>query len=353
MAKTADEALGAFTITSAALVDDETFAFVAHADETNEKWKGADVLPARLVTFNLRTGNWGWKGYDGFTGGTVAGGRSVEGHKMALFTNNHRQVVAFHYKNGPNGEEPPIPAYPDGHFLSRMRFIGTRFYGVGFDFSVSRRNGPEDWEVLHADPDGDQLTAIGGFSETDIYAAGREEMLLHFDGSEWTRQELPYDAVEEAFRASDLICAPDGVVYVCGQDGQLLSGRAGESWRLVISMDEAPMSELTGMCWFRDQLFATSHSAIYRLVDEAWELADFEGSELQPVASGFLDASDNVMLAAGPFGAAIYDGDQWTPIHGSYDDLDLLRIQLLDKLTEDLTDIRDAARQVAEGTSGD
>ena len=353
MAKTAAEALDSFTITDIAVVDNETFAFMAQASNTHPRWKDGDHFPARLVNFNIRTGNWGWKGYDKFIGGIVAGGVPPSGKKIALFTNLVRQVVALNYKNGPSGQEEMLPKYPDAAGPRTLGFVGSRFYGVTYDSMVIRRNGPGDWERIHFEDGGPDLAAIDGYSETDIYVSGFDQALLHYDGMTWTKQKMPLDAIEENFRGMAIVCAPDGTVYVGGQQGQLLAGSAGGRWKLLMTEDEAAIGNIRAMTWFKGALYATSDYALYRLTGEKWERWQFPGSELQPVGWGHLDSNDNIMLLAGPYSAGLYDGEQWTPIHGDYDDLELLRLQLAEKLVSDLGDIRDALRDVARETGAE
>lgn len=347
----ASEALESFTITSAAVVNDTTFVFVAQASNTHPRWQNGNDFPARLVSHDRQKASWGWLEYGAFVNGVAGGATMPSGHRLALFVNVDGGVASLNYENGANDDEAPLND-PLTIGPRHLTFIASRFYGVGRDATVMRRNDPGNWERLHFEDGGPILRAIDGYSEADIYAAGLDQAVLHYDGTAWTKQEMPLDAMEERFRGMALVCAPDGLVHVGGQDGQLLIGRAGDRWEMAISEAEAGIGAIRGMTWFKGTLYATTDQALYRLVDRAWERAEFPESEVQPVGAGHLASNEDVMLLAGPYSAAIYDGRQWTPIHGAYDDLDQLRLHLVEKLVDDLETIRDTARDVADETGG-
>lgn len=98
--------------------------------------------------------------------------------------------------------------------------------------------------------------------------------------------------------AHDIRCAPDGRVFISGVDGELVAG-----------------GRKTG--------FITH-----------------------------IDANENVMLPAGGYGAAVYDGESWTRIAGDVSALDLTRLRLMERQVEDIRALRDIMRDMVAAKRG-
>jgi hypothetical protein len=224
-----------------------------------------------------------------------------------------------------------IPAAGKGP-LRGLCSVDGQAYACGMLEQVYRRHGHDDWRALDqgltrkskakgkssdpgSDPGSDQGTgkgkanaiggfeAIGGFAHDELYAAGWHGDIRHFDGKRWTPCRSPVETVLTA-----LCCAPDGQVYICGQDGTLLRGRGADWERLAQDLGE----DLWSLAWFDGALYAASACAVYRLDGEALHAIDF-GAD-QPSTCYGLSAADGVMWSIGPKDIMAFDGQSWSRI---------------------------------------
>lgn len=157
-----------------------------------------------------------------------------------------------------------------GH-LREVRTIGLHAYAVGMSRMVYRCRGEADWvridHGVRADPaqeDQAGFNSIDGFGENELYAAGWNGELWQFDGKTWQQRALP-----TTLALHKVLCAPDGIVYLLGQNGSLLRGRH-DAWEVIEHGVTA--DSFWGACWFRDQLYASTARGLFVL----------EGEPLQP-----------------------------------------------------------------------
>lgn len=355
MNSTEKHILDDFVITGAAIVDNETFAFIAEANETLEKWKKEDQYPTLIASFHTKTDKWAALRSSNFIHARVAGGKNKRGNKQALFANYKGFVKSFEYKDGPNAAEDTI-SFDDstrGWGVDKLKFIGQHFYAAGRSLSLLRRNGSGDWDRLYwkqydSARERIRCRALDGFSETEIYACAKNAIVLHYDGKTCTHQTLPDYAYDNNFYGSALCCATDGKVYIGGLNGELVVGRHDTGWKMLIGHDpDDSIGEINDLAYFKGKLYAVTDNYLWELEGNKWVGAKFE-SDLKPVSFAYMDANDDVMLVAGPDAAAVYDGKEWMPLYGGYDNIDLLRLQIMEKQVEDLENIVDTARTVAD-----
>jgi hypothetical protein len=195
--------------------------------------------------------------------------------------------------------------------------IGEKIYAVGMGRQVYRRDGRDQWTAIDEQirpAKGDTtpygFDTIAGFSETDIYAAGRYGEVFHFDGKTWTRLPVPTDQI-----IVHACCAGDGNVYLCGRTGLLLKGR-GEQWKII---NHGKRDDLWNLCWFNDRLYVATMKDVFWLSEEAdgdylnnveWTNDDKPSTCLR------LSAADGVMWSIGAKDVLSFDGTTWTRIDG-------------------------------------
>ena len=106
---------------------------------------------------------------------------------------------------------------------------------------------------------------------------------------------------------SIVVCAPNGVVYVCGQTGTLLAGR-DEAWE-VLPQDDLD-DDFWDLCWFKDALYVASMSGLYRLRNH--ELIPVNFGKDAPDSCYKLTEAEGVMWSVGQEDLFSYDGKKWT-----------------------------------------
>lgn len=147
--------------------------------------------------------------------------------------------------------------------------------------------------------------SVDGFSPTDIYAAGWEGEVWHYDGQTWTAQEIPTNL---AFYR--LCCAGDGLVYAVGQRGLILRG-SRDRWEIL--QQESTQEDLWGCEWFQDRLFVATTHALYEL--DKNDLVPVEYSEQRiPATCYALSAADGIMWSIGTHDVMQLDKNGWSRI---------------------------------------
>ena len=195
--------------------------------------------------------------------------------------------------------------------------ISGRAYAVGMGRQVYRRDGRDQWTAIDEQirpAKGDTkpygFDTIAGFSETDIYAAGRYGEVFHYNGKTWTKLPVPTDQI-----ITHACCAGDGNVYLCGRNGLLLKGR-GEEWKVIA---HGKRDDLWNLAWFNDRLYVATMKAVFWLSEEAdgdylndveWTNGD------KPKTCLRLSAADGVLWSIGAKDVLSFDGTTWTRIDG-------------------------------------
>ncbi len=227
--------------------------------------------------------------------------------------------------SGEAGLEEDLQAYlskklrdsnsPDSAYLLRgsvvrLRTIGGRLYACGSNRTVIERVGKDVWNYHVSLPaKTDHLDACGfqdidGFSPEDMYAAGGNGDVWHFDGRQWRQVPFPSE-----MRLSNVCCAPDGMVYIGAGSGTVFKGRADQWTMLEPGYLARPLQD---MVWHRGALWCTNEDGLWTITDGELKFADV-APEVR-VCCGHLSVGDGVMLLAGEYGAALHDGQQWERI---------------------------------------
>jgi hypothetical protein len=244
---------------------------------------------------------------------TVGAGLCAHPIEQSIFLGYWGEV--FCVGSGDSHEERIHPNdldYPEKRGpMNGIRGIGGKAYAVGIRRQAYRRDGANLWTCIdhsaRPDPKDDRMTsfeAIDGFTEQDIYTAGRIGEIWRYDGTLWKQIESPTDLT-----LTNLCCAGDGEVYICGLAGMLIKGR-GSRWQVIehASTDE----DFWGISWFNDKLYLSTMRAVFRLEGDRLKQVDF-GKDA-PRTCFHLSAADGVMWSIGAKDVMAFDGKSWTRI---------------------------------------
>lgn len=202
-------------------------------------------------------------------------------------------------------DSKPSPKQPRTGGIRAVAAIAGRAFAVGLRGIVYRFDGPRNWARIDDGlPDTFNIQAIHGFSETELYAVGREGAIWSYNGHEWRPCESPTSVTLTSIK-----CSPTGMVYVAGHRGVLLQGRH-DQWSVI---DHTEITDdIWDLEWFMDHLYASTMSDVYRLEDEQLHPVNF--GEDKPGSCYQLSAAEGVMWSNGEFDLMSFDGLQWTRI---------------------------------------
>ena len=191
--------------------------------------------------------------------------------------------------------------------VSKLRAIDGHLWLAGSARTIGKRLGQDKWEwqdAIPRNPKNEGFKDIDGFSETDIYAAGGQGDLWHYDGKKW--KQVPFPSNMDLW---SICCAGDGYVYLGAESGSVFKGRNNE-WQLIHRDGMAlPFHD---MVWFQDKVWCTSDYGVWTIEND--KLAEAEIPRKVRACSGHLSVGDGVMLLAGIYGAALHDGKDWRMI---------------------------------------
>lgn len=196
--------------------------------------------------------------------------------------------------------------------LTAMCRVGDSYFAVGMSRMVYKSQvDSESWSRFdkgiarkHKDEDVAGFRAIDGFDADELYAVGYDGDLWVCRSGVWQDVPVATNVVLNAVKA-----ASDGVVYVCGNEGVLLSGRLDE-WTLVendvCDADLWDVEEFAGTLYF---------------CSDSFPLYCLEDGRLEPVESGVDDASagslhsaEGILLSVGEDEIFTFDGDSWEQV---------------------------------------
>ncbi|MDD3482695.1 hypothetical protein [Azovibrio restrictus] len=283
--------------------------------------EGEETEPnKRLVTYFLDDEDVGWGGYFGFPLSKIA----VAQKPLAQTVLVSFDCAVAALGSGANGMEQPIPRGKNGAVDTSVHALTTidgYVYAVGPWRSVARRVGPNQWESV-ADRQGCMpspkpnswgstntgFDAIDAFSAEDIYCAGGEGDVWRFDGRCWHMCPMPTNLLMES-----ICCAGDGFVYIGLLGGGIVKGREN-SWQVI---HEAQMTlPFKDLVWYAGKVWATSDHGLWVIEND--RVVEAEVPAEIKACSGNLSVGDGVMLLAGGYGAAVFDGKNWGSHHQQF-----------------------------------
>jgi hypothetical protein len=195
---------------------------------------------------------------------------------------------------------------PSPMAIRNAKTIHGFVYACGMKRQVFKRDGEKSWRDISAPAaeavEAEGFEAIDGYSPKDIYAAGWKGEIWRFDGTKWwdcgSRTNLTLTGV---------CCAPDGLVYVVGQQGILIKGRE-MAWDLV-DLGADVNADFWDVCWFRDRLYVATITGLSTL--EGNTLIDVDFGDAKVSSCYNLTAADGVLWSIGRDDVASFDGTVW------------------------------------------
>lgn len=186
--------------------------------------------------------------------------------------------------------------------LRSLKLYNERIYAVGMNGLVARLRDDGLWDaVVEPAPGRSGLEALDGFSDSEIYVAGWKGMLAELQGTSMTLHTTPTTVI-----LTDIVCAGDGHVYVCGQNGVLLRGRRSQ-WEVIC--EDATQENLWSVEWFEGRLYIATILALYTVANNTLIPVDFDGDP--PTTCYRLTKSKGFLWSIGREDIMRFDGTTW------------------------------------------
>jgi len=292
-----------FSFSGAAVRRRDFIYLLASNDEMRE-----DGEPNSTVAV-WRSGKWGW---------ACSGWQST---CLAVCTVPKEQVIAvgedgeaYLAGSGDTHEESvktPQSSPQRRGYLRCVRTVEGRAYIAGMNRQVYRRDGENRYTAMDqgARPPAGSTGVVGfegidGFSAKEIYAAGWDGEIWFFNGSVWLQANSPVSTI-----LTDVCCAGDEYVYICGRQGTLLRGR-GNEWEQIAQ--DSTKEDLWSLAWYKGSLYASSLRALYRLRRGKLDIVEFDDDI--PDTFYHLATGDGILVSTGSKDAMMFDGRSWTRI---------------------------------------
>jgi len=236
--------------------------------------------------------------------------------------------------------------------VENLKNIHGTIYAVGTGRGVARRDGKNKWTLISKEIQGKMIKdtnvlslgfdAIDGFeAHKDLYAGGGHSDMWHYDGEHWRVIDLPI--LKMRIRA--IVCAGDGNVYAVGRYGKIVVGRE-DNWKSV--EQDLTTQDFTDAVWYDDRLYVCTERDLYELKDGKLTKTVF--NEIQPFSFKSLYVNDGLLMSAGSYSMAIFDGKKWNVIYGekTIDDTNLILAQKMlndaEETLDNLEDLTDAVK---------
>lgn len=219
-------------------------------------------------------------------------------------TGHYREIVT---------RTPPADATLDTRragYLMDLRWIGTHLYACGGQNQVHRQDGATWTRMdrgLFAPLEGAvdrSLEAIDGFADDDIYAAGLNGEIWHWDGNRWAAVDSPTNA-----NLYCLLCSSGGDVYVGGAGGLLFKRRRDQAWE-ELSNPDVTEDVLEDMTEFRGKIYVTA-TDVLAATDGTAPLEAVDVPVDGPKAYYAIDSVPEALWVVGDESVLQFDGSQW------------------------------------------
>lgn len=147
------------------------------------------------------------------------------------------------------------------------------------------------------------LESLDGLSHNDIYAVGEKGLILHYDGSRWSRLDAPTDRPLSCVR-----CKSGDEVYACGNDGVLLVGNCN-GWRAI---NTGRAMNFWDMALYNGQLYISHAHGLIRY--DGQDFVDIDTGIIPAPGAHKLDAHDGLLYSFGADHILEFDGDRWEQV---------------------------------------
>lgn len=178
----------------------------------------------------------------------------------------------------------------------------------GMKREVYRREDEGKWIAMHAPAPGKGVSAgfeaISGFSKSEVYAVGWGGEIWQWDGARWMQRVSPTNMI-----LTGVSCEEDGMVYICGQHGTLIRGRA-EIWE-SIELENVAV-DLWDVRRFEEKLYVSAMNALYVAKENRFEPVAF-GAD-RPGTCYKLTEAEGVLWSVGSGDVFSFDGSDWTRV---------------------------------------
>jgi hypothetical protein len=321
-----DKCLKGFRIIDCVVRNKDIFYFTAQAEYQfkNEMDKGPfwkSELDHRIIVFFAKKEvgqQWNYVTYEGME--SLLAGSAKHPTECFIGLDRHGYVAVL--GGGVSDLEEPVPYGPKGPKRGGVRKAKTiegLLHICTGNRGLARRDGSNQWSSLCSDlaveeDDSDEYFNQGfddfdAFDSREIYCAGgRGDAWYSYNGL-WKRIPLP-----ENNEFLTVCCAGDGWVYIGCEDRTVWRGRR-DKWQLFEKprsfSDQIPT--FNDMVWFQDRVYGTSNHALWEIVDN--DCGECVIPDEVKECCGNLSVADGVMLMAGEYGAASYDGREWTILY--------------------------------------
>jgi hypothetical protein len=152
----------------------------------------------------------------------------------------------------------------DVSIVRSVAAIGDVVYAAGMRRQVYRRIGTNSWGEIDRDVayEGDRIdvgfNTIGGFDRAEVYAAGLNGEIWHYDDRQWREIQSPTNV-----HLHSMCCVSNDSVYIGGRAGILLRGRH-DSWEVL----KTGIGEtIWDIHWFLDKLYVVTNKGVFIYID--------------------------------------------------------------------------------------
>lgn len=241
-------------------IEDDYYMFSSRPDGIDDSAEFS-----RIFFYDAQSSGDPWRHLDlpNFTTVSICSSIKAMGDKRKYVILSKNGEISVYWPGGASteniaeaGVDKELPIYG---YLNSLKEINGALYACGGGGQIYKRgkNGwcdiagklrkqspiPKANLALNTLETGDDISDIDGYSEDNIYAAGRDG-IYHFDGKLWSEVDISTDEI-----IMSISCAPDGVIWACGFNGAILRGDFKNGFKDISHYDDNMI--LTKMVFFR------------------------------------------------------------------------------------------------------
>lgn len=303
---------------SGKIVEKDTYVFSSRLDEMPD----GEYYHARIT--GCRAGNFIFQDRDMEVTSICIRRETIdEPLRATCLLPRFNSVVGFFQKGGDQYDETlPPPPTEGGGVMSQLRLIDGKLYAAGTVGCIFRRNGKNNWELLdqglnskHAAdhreegaPWSEALKKTENQTRTNaingragkIFSAGQKGEVFFLKGSRWERVDSHTNAT-----LRDIVVNDQGVFYICGRNGTLITGDERGFSPIVTNVDDY----LKSMAFFDGELYIGGSKGLYKLSNQTFQ--PVRTNQSGPFNCVELDAYDGELLVVSDRWFLVFDGKNW------------------------------------------